>query len=699
MEAVRTERDQASGPAPARARPAMSAEDLVWVGAIAAAALLALVFSFGTGRLATLYPEPRAHVFAAWRPLIQPEPREEVRSILALATPFALAAVVLAFGTRQPGRRALDPLIVAAQAVAAGLLVWAVLEQPRASGFFLDYFQPYLLSAPNLIAGVVIGLLIAAGLLRWRGVLPATVRPALGWLRAHSVLAVAIALLVTGLFLLPAVVTDASVGKMGPLASDHIPVQAEDYFAVVNGRTPLVDYIAQYVNLLPLALAPILAAFDSSITAFSVAMCVLSGVALLAVFGSFSETTRSRWWALALYVPFVGLALFPWHDIGAFRNNDATYYGVLPGRYLGPFVLAWLSVRSIRRPVPVWALFFVAGLVLLNNAEFGSGALLALVVGLVAGWDRSLPLRERIGRLTSEGALGLLGAAIFVSVVILIRSGELPDPRLLTYFNRQFLRDSYGLEPMPSLGLHWALYATYASALLLAAVRYVQGNSDRALTSMLAYSGAFGLATAMYFVGRSSQFQLMLLFPAWGLALAPLAWAAAGGLRSGRANRVRLTRLLLPACAALIGFGVMVSAVDRVSPPWRQVDRITTGGPGANDLLAAQRYIQANTEPGERVLIIGTSLDHRLAERAGVENVSPLNDFTALVSGSEANRSLNQLEDAGGTQVFESMTTPPREGGKTVFRIPEFGAILLSRGYRLVGVDPESGLRLWRRPG
>ena len=32
----------------------------------------------------------------------------------------------------------------------------------------------------------------------------------------------------------------------------------------------------------------------------------------------------------------------------------------------------------------------------------------------------------------------------------------------------------------------------------------------------------------MYFVGRSSQFQLMLLFPVWSLALALVAWAAAG---------------------------------------------------------------------------------------------------------------------------------------------------------------------------
>ena len=50
---------------------------------------------------------------------------------------------------------------------------------------------------------------------------------------------------------------------------------------------------------------------------------------------------------------------------------------------------------------------------------------------------------------------------------------------------------------------------------------------DRVLTGMLAFSAIFGLVTGMYFVGRSSQFQLMLLFPAWGLC------AGAGRLDRG----------------------------------------------------------------------------------------------------------------------------------------------------------------------
>ena len=64
----------------------------------------------------------------------------------------------------------------------------------------------------------------------------------------------AFALLATAVFLLPAVVSDATVGNAGQLAAGHIPVQAGDYFSAVNGRTPLVDYIASYVE--PAAAAP-----------------------------------------------------------------------------------------------------------------------------------------------------------------------------------------------------------------------------------------------------------------------------------------------------------------------------------------------------------------------------------------------------------------------------------------------------------
>jgi hypothetical protein len=680
---------------PWAARRRLAAEDLAWLSLPLAALVLAAALAWLAPPLSHLQHAPARDVFRVWQLLIAPEPLEEARSILALAMPFLLGTIVLAAGSREPSRRRVDLPVILIQAVAAGLLVFAVVNQTTAGPLLPPhYFKPLLIGVPNMIAGVCIGLLLTA-LIAWAPAprVPATLRPAVGWLAARGWVALVIAVAATVLWLLPAVVTDSTVTLSGRFAQGHVPVQAEDYFAVVNGRTPLVDYIALYVNLLPLALAPILAAFDSSITSFSIAMCVLSTFAMLAVFAAFREVTRRAWLALALYVPWLALSLIPWNQVGAIREYDGIYYGVLPGRYLGPFVLAWLCALSIRRRIPTWALFGLAGLVVLNNAEFGVGAVIGLAVAAASSWDRELPFRRRAASLLVEAVAGLLGALALVCVVTLVRAGSLPDPSLLTYWDRLFLNSSYGLQRMPTLGLHWALYATYAAALLTAAVRYVRAEPDRALTALLAWSGTFGLATGMYFVGRSSQYQLMLLFPAWGFSLGLLVWTAAVSLRSARVDRRRLSRLLLPACAALIGYGVMIAAIDRFPSPRAQIDRISQEGQLLS-LAAEERYVATQTRPGEKILLIGAALDHRVAERAGVENVSPLDGVITLISPREANRAVDALENAGGSQVFETVSAQPP--GQLAFDVPEFATILRERGYRIVGEDPSLHMRLWR---
>jgi hypothetical protein len=661
-------------------------EDVAWVGVAAGGILLAAAIAWLAPVLDNLYPSPGGHLFPEWDILVKPEPLEEVRSMLALATPFVLVAAVLGLGRDRPERRSLDPLVLGTQVVLCALLVVAVVNQARRSGYLPeDYFEPLLLSVPVIAIGVVIGVLLTVAAVRRRG--RAVEESEIGHGMRPWWIAFGLAVLATALFLLPAVTTDGTVGETGPLASGHIPVQGEDYFAVVNGLTPLVDYIAQYANLLPLALEPVLKAFGTSITTFSVSVCVLSGLGMLAIFGVFGEVTRRPWAALGLYVPWVALSLFPWNDAGAFREFNGNYYGVLPGRYLGPFLLAWLIARSVRRPVPTWAQFGFGGLVAVNNWEFGSAALLALVVAQLAALDRSESTWRDLGRLAAQAIAGLLAAVVLVCAITLLRAGQLPDPSLLTYFSRLFLRDAYGLEPMPFLGLHWALYATYLAALLVAAIRFVRRDTDRVTTVMLAFSGTFGLATAMYFVGRSSQFQVILLFPAWGLSLALLARTALLALRSDRGDRPRLRRAVIPACAALIGFGVMVAAIGRVSPPWRQIDRLSGQGHGLR-LAAATDYIRANAAPGEHVLIMAALPGHLVADRAGVIDESPINGLTSLISSAEADRAVNQLQDAGGTQVFDGASA-----------LPEFARILQARGYVQIGEDPASGLRLWRAGG
>src|ERR1700752_2007299 len=407
-----------------------------------------------------LYPGPTEPVFPEWRFLLKPEPLESTRFLIAAAGPVILAAVVLALGTRHPGRRSVDWLVLAIQLTGAGFLAWSVAHQTHTPALTSpNYFDPLLLSVPNVIAGLVIGITLTALVYTRPQLRSAGLRAAVDWLARRSWLAIAIAIAFTAIWLLPALVTDATVRHAGPVAGGHIPVQAEDYFSVANGRTPLVDYIPIYVSLLPLALEPVLRTFDLSLTAFSICMCALSLVGLLAVFGTFHVITRRLWVALALYLPFVAIGLFPWDREGAQWDYNGNYYGFFPGRYLGPFLVMWLCALSLRgRRVPPWAVFFAAGLTAANNAEFGVPCMVATAIALAFGADRSLPVRARASALAVNAAAGIGGAVALVCGVILVRSGELPNPSFATYWSAAFARDGYGLEPMPTLGVHWALY-------------------------------------------------------------------------------------------------------------------------------------------------------------------------------------------------------------------------------------------------
>ena len=78
--------------------------------------------------------------------------------------------------------------------------------------------------------------------------------------------------------------------------------------------------------------------------------------------------------ALVLYVPWVALSIIPGIDYGPSREFNGNYYGVFRA-LLRPFPLAWLFALCAAWPASsdLRALFGLAGLVALNNYEFGSG--------------------------------------------------------------------------------------------------------------------------------------------------------------------------------------------------------------------------------------------------------------------------------------------------------------------------------------
>jgi hypothetical protein len=672
-------------------RPRPSAEDIAWVGLLPATAALIACLLWLAPPLSDLYPGPTYRLFPEIERVARPEPLEATRFLFALVIPLALAGLVL-LGSPAPSSGRFGAAVIALQTAGIGLIAWGVVEQDRGPVLLLPpgYFEPLLLSVPVLVLGLVIGvglILVALGKARVldRIPLPAAASPA--WRRGTF----AGALVVTAAWLVPAVVTDGTVALAGEIPSSHIPVQAGDYFAVINGRTPFVDYVPQYVHVLPLALEPLLEVFDSSLTSFSILMVTLSAAALLALYGVFLHVTERPLPAVALYLPLVAISLFPWAEDGVQREFNASYYAFFPGRYLGPFVVAWLCALAVRRRrLPMWLLFFVAGLAMLNNAEFGIPCVIGLIAALVLGSERA-EVGRTIRALLLQAVIGLAGATMLVAVVVLVREGQLPDLGSLTHYSDIFARQGFGLVPMPALGLHVAVYLTYVAAILVAAVRFVHRAENPTLTAMLAYAGVFGLLTGSYFAGRSLPWQLMLLFPIWGLALALLARVAFLHLRSTRAEPNRLT--LLPSFAAMMGFGVMVAAITTFPLPWEQVDRLSQTGPAVNDEPAEQRFVESQTRAGEPVLIFGTRSDHRVAERAGVTNVSPWNSILSLYSERDALRAVDALADEQGSKVFLIGRDDAILGSDPA----ALARVLVAEGFERVTKNPQGKLVLWQR--
>ena len=141
-----------------------------------------------------------------------------------------------------------------------------------------------------------------------------------------------------------------------------------------------------------------------------------------------------------------------------------------------------------------------------------------------------------------------------VCAIDLVRTGSLPTPSAVLYFTRLFGSQGYGMIPMPVLGLHLALYATFAGALIVAAVRARTAEADRGLTALLGFAGAFGLLVLVYYGGRSNAYSLIGVFPAWGLALALLTWLVVGRVRTRRelAGRRAAGRRARDLCAGRI---------------------------------------------------------------------------------------------------------------------------------------------------
>ncbi|HEX7292451.1 MAG TPA: hypothetical protein VF250_15130 [Conexibacter sp.] len=611
--------------------------------------------------------------------LVHPEPLEHARYLIALSAPFALAAAAMWIGRRpELVRRAAAARAAAAVelAAAAALVVCFALQRTATVSSYHSSRVVYF-TLPTLLAGAA---LAAAALLAARR--RATVRRLARWSAespSRLLLATLLACVATALTALPAIVTDASIGASSAEFTYHVIFTYDETLAVLDGRSPLGDFAAQYGALWPYAVALAVAPFGASLAAFTVSMAALFGVAMLALFGLLRRVTRSAPAALALFLPLLATSAFRLHDGSVARFSLVNYFGTMPLRYAGPFLVAWLVARHLdgARPHRAWPLFLAGGLAAANNVDFGLPALAAVAAALLWAGPRS---GARLRALALEASLGLGAAGAAVTLLLLVRTGAPPDPALAVRYARVFAAGGFGMEPIrPLLGLGMVVYLTYAAALAGATVRAFEGR-ERVLTGMLAWSGVFGLGAGGYYVGRSIPEALTNMFPAWGLALALLAVLAWRALVARGGRRPRPLEV-----AWFVGVGLLACSLAQTPSPVAQARRIAHGGAHWFAPPLAEPFVDAHTRAGEPVAVL-TELGHGIAYRLGLDDLAPYTGAASILTEEQLDDTLAALREAGGRSVFLDAEHV------------DVAAALQRRGFRLAARDPRILVDLWTAP-
>jgi hypothetical protein len=665
---------------------ALTAAEIAWLLVLPCAAVVVLLIA-ALGPLVgdLLLPRSSLVFFEAALVQLRPEPHEQGRVLVALTGPLLLAGATGLVAQRPPRvpARAVGPLVWAAQAivfgaVAALLVVQRGIDYGEVYQTAIPFRQRYFSDATLVVAvlgalGVVVATRsdrVRATVARWASDTPA--RRA-GWTLAAALL--------IAVWLLHAFNTEATVVNENLAGRFHLPFTLDETFAVLNGRSPLVNFDAQYGSLWPYPVAAAMWLLGASVGTFSGLMCAIAGVSLLAMYDVLRRVSRSSLTGLVLFAPFLATSFFLLRGPLENRYTLATIFADYPLRFAGPWLLAWLVVRHLDRardgrdPRP-WPLFLVAGLVVLNNTDHGIPALGALGAALV--WAGPLT-RRRLRTLALQALAGLAAAFALVSLLTLVRAGALPDPTSLFRFARVYAGAGFAMLPMPTLGLHTIVYMTFAAALAVATVRALNGDADRTLTGALAFIAVFGLGSGTYFAGRSHPEVLVTSFAAWSFAIALLTLVA---VRRLAAHPKRWPEPAVALC--LLAFCVTACSLAQTPTPWSQVDRLRTTGEPTLRRPAGQALVAAYVRPGERVAIL-LGLGHRIAENLGVTNVSPYTTAFAMPAVTQLDDVVRALRAEGGGKVFLP-TTPA-----AMFDVRP---ALEANGFARVAAD-NSGNELW----
>ena len=517
--------------APAQATHALSAGESAWLASLPCALLVLLaIVVLGPPLGELVFQPPSSRPFWTMYLLarvVRPEPTEHARFLIALTGPLLLCGATSMLTGRRVPSSAL-PLAHVARAALVAFVAIAVVAQERHvyAPLFTQarYEKVVFFTLPTLIVAGVLTLLASRCCnARARG-------PAHGGDRRDARQAGRLRRCrraVRGaLWLLTGFNTDGSLANVNVSVAVNIPFWIDEAFSILNGQAPLVDFNAQYGHLWAYVAAGGLTLLGSSFAVYAGVMLAGTAAALAAVYATLRRLVGSSLATLALFLPFVATSFFMEEGPLDNRYGPANLFSIFPIRYAGPFLLLWLVVRRIgrrersradravrgRRPRPAQQPRVRRPRTRRDRRR--------TAVELAAADRSAAPVAWPARR-----PLGLACAVAIVCALTLLVAGSLPHFGMLLTFPRIYGAGSFGLLPMPTLGLHLVLYVTFAAALVLATVRRGIGRPhDRsALTGALAWAGVFGLGAGAYFVGRSHPHVLIDLFSAWSLALTLLA--------------------------------------------------------------------------------------------------------------------------------------------------------------------------------
>jgi hypothetical protein len=629
-----------------RLRRTLSPAELAWAAALPCAlATVAAIMLLGPplGR-AVLAPHGERFWPHLW---VRPEPVEHARYLLAVLGVPLLAGTVALSARRRIAlpEAAIRWTVRGSQIALAAVLVLCVLAQHD----IVLRAHVYPATADQIFTWWTLG---AAAVLT--PVLLTVVRSerVQGWVRrapespSTRRWCLLLAIATTVLWLSTAINSDATIAGF---PSRHLVAwEATETFAVLDGRNPLVDFHAQYAHLWPYLVAGVMSLLGSAtLTTWTLTMTAISGGAMLAIFAVFRRVARRSALALALYVPFLAMSFFVYTRALTERLSPAGIFSLWPLRMAGPYLLAWLAARHVDGLAPrrTWVLMTAAGLVVLNNLEFGIGAFAATLGALI--WARPPRTAGGWARLAGTTAAGVAIAAGLVGVLTLIRSGQLPHFGLLFEFPRIYGLGGWVLERMSVMGLHVALYATFAAAVAVATVRALCPGQDPVLRAMLAWSGIFGLVAGGYFAGRSDALNLISLFSPWYLALALLTIVVVEEQSRSERRRVGLGTL-----AVLLAAAVAVCALPQVPLPWSQVARLEhVKRSRPFEQRAAKDFVARETVDRERVVIL-IWLGHRIAYDLGLIDVAPYASAEAMPTREQLDATVAVARREGVRSVF-----------------------------------------------